>query len=483
MTHFRPTDFAVSFRDPSGFFWINEEGRALRCVFPDQVQDIQFLLKQKPFEGWIQSNKVIQSRILDNKETQEVIQNTPFAKDFPLMSEGIILEHRRILFPSYPYEWSPLMLYEAGLLTLELAEKSLDFGYSLKDATPYNILFDGNPPCFVDILSFEKRNLLDGTWKPYAQFIRNFILPLLAQKYLGSSLKEIFLITRDGISSDRIYKELNFVQKLLPRFFSLVTLPQWLGKRKQESTSVQYQPKLFSSPEQAKFVLKMILNNLRKKLVQLKPKSQSSTWTQYAECSHCTPEYSSIKEKWIHDFLKENFVQNVLDLGSNLGTYSKIFAKKASSVVSVDIDPEVIDLFWNENKRSFPNILTLNMDLAWPSPALGWEYRLTKTFLQRSAGYFDTVLMYAIVHHLMITHQIPLELIVNLSQQLTQKWLIIEYIGFKDPLFQRLLRGREDLYKSYSEDYFEKCFTNSFEIIRKQKIPNMDRSLYLMKRK
>ncbi len=67
---------------------------------------------------------------------------------------GDLYEHERIAFPSYPYEWPPEMLSAAGLLTIELAQSAIKESFGLKDASPYNVLFCGSRPVFVDVLSF-----------------------------------------------------------------------------------------------------------------------------------------------------------------------------------------------------------------------------------------------------------------------------------------------------------------------------------------
>lgn len=71
------------------------------------------------------------------------------------------------------------MLEVAGHLTLDLAESLLDDGLGIKDATPYNILFRGAEPLFIDVLSIERRDPQDPLWLPYAQFVRTFLLPLV----------------------------------------------------------------------------------------------------------------------------------------------------------------------------------------------------------------------------------------------------------------------------------------------------------------
>lgn len=65
-----------------------------------------------------------------------------------------ILEHERIPFVSYPYEWSFGMLREAALLHLQILPRAIRSGLILKDASPYNVQFRGTKPVFIDLGSF-----------------------------------------------------------------------------------------------------------------------------------------------------------------------------------------------------------------------------------------------------------------------------------------------------------------------------------------
>ena len=125
-----------------------------------------------------------------------------------------MFEHERIAFQNFPYEWAPEMLYAAGSLTLDLAEEALAEGFGLKDATPSNVIFRGCQPVFVDLLSFEPRDPNDPVWLPYAQFVRTFLLPILASERLGLRLDQIFLTRRDGLEPEEVYRLCGFTQRL-----------------------------------------------------------------------------------------------------------------------------------------------------------------------------------------------------------------------------------------------------------------------------
>src|SRR5437588_10946040 len=148
-------------------------------------------------------------------------------------------------FPSVPYEWPPGMLCAAATLTLDFAETLTDEGLGLKDASPYNVLFRGSKPIFVDLLSFERRDPNDPTWLPLAQFVRTFLLPLLANKHFGLALDQILTTRRDGLEPEDVYKWLKPTQKLLPPFLSLVSMPKWLAAKHNPDDDTIYRKKTF----------------------------------------------------------------------------------------------------------------------------------------------------------------------------------------------------------------------------------------------
>ncbi|MCP5117285.1 MAG: SAM-dependent methyltransferase, partial [bacterium] len=143
--------------------------------------------------------------------------------------DAIAVEHERIAFPSFPYEWPAEMLHAAATLTLDIAEGLAGEGLGLKDGTPYNVLYRGPTPVFVDVLCLERRDPRDPNWPPYAQFVRTFLLPLLAAKHLGHGLDQIFLTRRDGLEAEEVLGWLSFAQKLRQPFLSLVSIPAWFS--------------------------------------------------------------------------------------------------------------------------------------------------------------------------------------------------------------------------------------------------------------
>src|SRR3546814_16139252 len=69
-----------------------------------------------------------------------------------------VVEHPKIAFVSYPYEWSFSLLKAAALLHLDLHLAALEHGMTLSDASAYNVQFLGPRPLFVE----DRKRVLDG---------------------------------------------------------------------------------------------------------------------------------------------------------------------------------------------------------------------------------------------------------------------------------------------------------------------------------
>src|SRR5688572_14089824 len=164
----------ISFRDPDGRLLVIDD-RVLRVVTKTGAANLNAFLDSAVAKEFIATGRLARTG-LPNAESLKLLSEYLHRESWGDETHDAVFEHERITFPSFPYEWAPEMLYQAGLLTLDLAESSLVEGFGLKDATPYNVLFRGPAPVFVDLLYFERREPRDPVWKPYAQFVRVFLL-------------------------------------------------------------------------------------------------------------------------------------------------------------------------------------------------------------------------------------------------------------------------------------------------------------------
>ena len=172
-----------SFRDPGGRLYCTRDGRILRVINEKGLNDFEAYMANAVVKKYVKNKQIASSTVLSDLSGLE--------SSIDLTCCSVIVEHERVVFPSFPYEWAPCMLDAAGHLTLDLAKSLLPEGLGIKDATPYNILFRGPRPILIDVLSVERRVPHDATWLAYGQFMRMFVLPLLLNKYFCWPLADV----------------------------------------------------------------------------------------------------------------------------------------------------------------------------------------------------------------------------------------------------------------------------------------------------
>ena len=448
-----------SFRDPGGRLTVDKDG-VFRHVFAGGLANWHAFTRSATVERHRLAGQIVGTRVISATGTET------------------ILEHERIPFASYPHEWPPEMLHAAAALTLLMAEGLISEGLGLKDATPHNVLFRGTNPVFVDVLSVEPRASGDPIWLASAQFMRTFVLPLVMRRELGIPLSQVFLSRRDGIEAEHVRRALPWYKRWLPPFLGLVTVPRLLSGF---AKGAAYGPARQMDDEMARFILASYFRRLRKLLKQLEPSASVSQWSAYA--SSC-PSYSQpqrqTKHAFVYDALHTMSAGSVLDVGANDGEYSLLAASLGASVVAIDSDPAVCGRLFVEARAQGANVLPLVVDFARPSPAVGWRCAEQEAFLDRAEKAFDAVLMLAVLHHLLVTEQVPLDQILTVASQLTRRWLLIEYVEPGDAMFRKLARGRDAMYGWLTREAFLEQAAEHFDIVDWCDVPGAGRSLYLM---
>jgi len=472
----------ASFRDPAGSLF-HFQGGIFRVVNPVGEADLAAFLGSPRAAQWMASGAIAGTRRLSPAEADGLLADPSVQALFEARRGQILLEHERIAFPSFPYEWPPEMLHAAATLTLDLAQDLLRDHLGMKDGTPYNVLFRGPQPVFIDILSFERRDPGDATWVPYSQFVRTFLLPLLANKYYGLALDQILTTRRDGLEPEEVYAWTTLAQRIRPPFLSLVSLPAWLGRKHQPDAASIYRHMTFADPEKARFILNTLLNGLRRTLRRLQPaESKTSAWSDYTIGCNYTAEHFTAKERFVRQALAEYSPKTVLDVGCNTGHFSALAAQSGAAVVALDYDPVVLGQVWRKARAEKRDILPLAVNLTRPTPGIGWRNQECPSFLERARGKFDAVLMLAVIHHMLVTERVPPAEILELAAELTTGILIVEFIGPDDSMFRRITRGREELHKDLTPELFETLCRRRFEIVRTQHVEGSARWLYLLKK-
>ena len=267
-----------------------EGARLLRAIEPSAFETLEHFLPSRPARDFTEAGQLVTTRFTDPRE---------FPSRVP--ADYHLAEHERIPFPSFPAEWPPEMLAAAGFLTLDLAEQSLSHGWRLKDASPYNVLFRGSSPVFVDVLSFERRDRQESLWPAYAQFVRTFLLPLLAEP---AALSPLWLAHRDGLEPEQMYRSLSWSRRLTNPGLTLVTLPTWFAGRAESEEALYrpHRPIRSEPPTRLPRCSAVCDGNSRG---SHPPRTASSHWSKYlATQSHYNGEQFAAKESFVASVLR-----------------------------------------------------------------------------------------------------------------------------------------------------------------------------------
>jgi hypothetical protein len=454
-----------SFRDPdSRVFYAGDA--VLRALSQEGLEDFE----AAHTAGLLEDPRIVATELVP--EGQEL--PATLVKD-----TAAVLRHERIPFVSYPYEWTFSMLKEAALLQLDLLLAALARDLVLKDSTPYNVQFRGARAVFVDVGSFER--LRPGEpWAGYRQFCMLYLYPLLLQAlkgvrfqpWLRGSIEGITPVEMRGLLSARD----RFRRGLLTHVFLHARLEQRHGDRGGE---------VRDDLRRAGFRKELIVANVRKlrRLVErLRWDPPAGVWTAYGERNSYSDDDAARKEDFVRAAVRACSPRLVWDVGANNGRYSRIAAEEARTVLAVDADQGPLELLYRELRdEGDERILPLTVDLADPSPGLGWRGLERGALADR--GRPDLVLALALVHHLAISANVPVREVVDWLAA-SGSTLVIEFPTREDPMVEKLLAPkREGLHPDYELGYFERCLAEAFTIERTERLGSGTRVLFLARSK
>lgn len=456
LTRFRRNP--ASFRDPDASVFHHGD-RVLRAFQnAGKKRYDEFSASGLP-EKWTAGGSLLPSTPLSDEERER------FAPGAPLL-----LEHPRIPFLSWCYEWSFEMLRAAALLELDLFLEALEKDFLLKDATPYNVQFRGTDPVHIDVTSFARRE--EGSpWLAYGQFCHLFLNPLLLSASTEIPFTSRLRGSLGGISPGE-------TRKLLPWYrrgiFLDVTLQAWAQRSFSRSDSSL--SRLKKEAPVRRESLARTGRRLRRIIHRLRRPNPGRGWSRYEDEKIYSAEGAEFKDAFVDRWCGSFAPSTVWDLGCNTGRYSRIAARHADHVLAVDASSETIDeLFLALRGEGNRTVQCLVMDLADPSPARGWAGREREAFTDR--GKPGLLLALALFHHLRIAAGIPLRESLPWMAKRAEK-AILEFVPKEDRMARRLLQWREDIFDDYTAEGFESELKKSHRILERAAIPGTGRVLY-----
>jgi hypothetical protein len=457
-----------SFKDPSGFVFVSDGVvyRQVNQAFADGYRRLldTGLYAELSREGLLVSHEEVDLRLSEGPPAYRV------------------LRPERIPFLSYPYEWCFSQLKEAALLTLEIQRRALARGLTLRDASAFNVQFLEGRPVFIDSLSFGAH---DATrpWTAYRQFCEHFLAPLALIAFGHPSLGQLSRVHLDGIPLRLAARLLPVKSRMRP---GLLVHIHMHAKSLAGRTPHPDAARRADHRNMGATAMFGLVESLARTVESLSWDPPDTLWSTYADhSSYSAPAHETkrrIVSEWLASIALRHRTAMVWDLGANTGTYSQLAAEQTGAlVVSLDGDHACVERHVRSCRaRNERRVLPLLQDFANPSPAIGWRHSERASLEQR--GPADAALALALVHHLSIGSNIPLQLVANFFRAVCV-YLVVEFVPKEDAQIQRMLACREDVFAEYSQDHFEAAFGPCFDVLQVAPVERTGRTLYLLKRR
>ncbi len=380
----------------------------------------------------------------------------------------------RLPFVSRPDEWCDAQLHAAAALTLDLQQEAVADGFDLKDASAWNVLFNGTEPVFCDLLSFE--TLRDRRWWAAGQYARHFVLPLVLSRRRGLRAHQCFACWLDGVPSDSARRLLG-PARYATRYWPLMT---------DAGAHVQaVDPQEQASIDAVRRFREGLHTSLRWLLRGMEPRpgrSAATPWSDYAdERGHYAGDSLGHKRDRVAAWLSAERPGWVLDLGCNTGEFALMALSRGAEVVAIDGDHECVQRLFlsSPDRRLHPLVASLD-DLPGER---GWAGREQLGLADRLGGRFDMVLMLGLVHHLMIAASIPIEQVARFAAKCTRRWLVVEWIDGTDPQARLLCAQRRRSMSEFSIDAQRAAFIAAgFSVVAIEPLGDIPRTLALLRR-
>lgn len=335
--------------DPVGRV-LHRDGRILRGIRPAYADEVRDILRRAESAGWFDRGLV---RTWIAPET---------TSEFPL-----VLEHERLSFVTLRGEWSAAALRQAAIGYIELSLALVDAGYCLKDAHPWNVLFEGTRPIVTDFGSVRP---LGELWWPHwiGEFQKYFLLPLW-----------LFGAGKAGLARALLREQ-------------AVGTGLWLFDHDAAALLHDYPP-----VPTDRATPRANLEQLGALVSSVAFAHPAGEWTTYGQ--PVSSDGLRVKDRLVRSMLDQLPAGTVLDLGTNRGLHAFMAARTSRAVLAADIDESCLDHIYLRARHTGESVQPVYLDLVWPLGSSGaFDTYPSATERLRS----DTVLALALSHHVCV---------------------------------------------------------------------------------
>ncbi len=435
-------------------------GAVLRGIRPGHETFCEKLLREPCVQQLMSDGLLIQTRVSSEK----------------IEGFALVLEHARIDPLTLPFEWPASMFRAAAAAVLEINVRLMEHGYCTVDGHPWNIVFDGTRPCFVDFTSIVPLPA-DGRWQESLEFYNTCMSALrLMEKGYPTVARQLLREVRGGpdpalanavwVNSKRSeelpagVRELRKSAELAGHFFRKIV-------------------KRFTTGGVAAGTLAQVRALLREvRAMDVAPGGEM--WSGYYDGRADVGFYdgtrasldalrkNSPKHQVIDQLLDRLKPATVLDLACNRGPCSQLAALKGARVVGLDTDEAALDAMFRDSAALGTRALPLYVNAVTPADAVGLRDRPFPSVTERLKS--ECVLCLALVHHLVFKqHRISFGDVARILSGFSSRHVIVEFVPADDRALSDFLKTRDAEFRQrfdwYSLENFRAAMGRHFPAI------------------
>lgn len=405
---------------------------------------------------------------------------------------GLVIEHPRIPFTTYPFEWTPSMFKAASLCVLRLNLRLMEHGFCLMDAHPWNICFDGTNPLFVDFTSIVELPA-EAKWERARDFELNCLHPLELMEKGYPTLARALL--RDPVAP---FAE-NVSRALLPHPERLAgglrgrldAVAQFVGSRiaRRLDRRVRHGDRSATRAE---------LEAMARQIEAMRVEPVSGNWKEYYSGRDEASSYPATREEFasarkstpkpaiVGELLARCRPATVLDIGCNRGFYSQIAALDGARVLGLDTDEWVLDQMFRDSRALGSGALPLFVDATAPVEPVSPAHRPMPPARERLRA--DCVLALAVVHHIVFgPTKMGFDDVAALLASYANDAVVVEFVPREDAIVAKWFTQRTPEFAQrftwYSLENFEAALAKQFASIERHASHPETRTIFFCRRR
>ncbi len=378
--------------------------------------------------------------------------------DLSLDGFSLILSHRMLPLVSHPFEWCAAMFKAASLLVLDLAHALARHDLVLKDAHPWNVLFDGCRPVWIDFTSIVPREEA-AEWRADTEFYENCVYPLLLMSRGREKLARPFIAEYEAVRPVDL-EMLGGSRSLLGDIGSafLGYLPD--GKRRFLRGGFRRARALFKTKEARPPTASLLerLGQIRTEVEEIAVPFEEAR----AESQSFVPDPTwNAKQRSVHQILSRTRPGTLLDIASGSGWFAQLAAQSGARVAAIDQDADAVGRLFASARRRDLSIVPLVMDFTRPTAARGLASHSHIAATERLRC--EMVLMLGFLHDVVFRYRrLGLNEICDGLALFSARWLVVEFIPGDDPEVGPLW---SPWFADYTLENFQKLLARHFSKI------------------